>query len=86
MKRQRVREFKFFFSLSNMHFCSTDFDFFFFLQVTIDDLIPGSRYKFRIKSENNYGISNPGDESDPFDVGGVTSDRSVKSCFIRFVF
>jgi len=37
--------------------------------VTIDDLIPGSRYKFRIKSENNYGISNPGDESDPFDVG-----------------
>ena len=54
-----------------------------FLQVTIDDLIPGSRYKFRIKSENNYGISNPGDESDPFDVGGVTSDRSVKSCFIR---
>ena len=53
------------------------------MQVTIDDLIPGSRYKFRIKSENNYGISNPGDESDPFDVGGVTSDRSVKSCFIR---
>jgi len=37
--------------------------------VTIDDLIPGSRYKFRIKAENNYGISEPGDESDPFDVG-----------------
>jgi len=37
--------------------------------VTIDDLIPGSRYKFRIKSENAYGISDPGEESDPFDVG-----------------
>merc|ERR1719189_1619696 len=47
--------------------------------VTIDDLIPGSRYKFRIKSENNYGISNPGDESDPFDVGGVSSDRIESS-------
>ena len=44
-------------------------------QVTIDDLIPGSRYKFRIKSENNYGISEPGDESDPFDVGGASADR-----------
>ena len=40
------------------------FDF----QVTIDDLIPGSRYKFRIKAENCYGISDPGEESDSFDV------------------
>ena len=47
------------------------------LQVTIDDLIPGSRYKFRIKSENSYGISEPGEESDPFDVGGASSDRFV---------
>ena len=46
-------------------------------KVTIDDLIPGSRYKFRIKSENSYGISEPGEESDPFDVGGVSSDRFV---------
>ena len=46
-------------------------------QVTIDDLIPGSRYKFRIKSENSYGISEPGEESDPFDVGGASSDRLV---------
>ena len=46
-------------------------------QVTIDDLIPGSRYKFRIKSENSYGISEPGEESDPFDVGGASSDRFV---------
>lgn len=44
-------------------------------QVTIDDLIPGSRYKFRIKSENVYGISEAGEESDPFDVGSSTSER-----------
>ena len=25
-------------------------------QTVIDDLIPGSRYKFRIKAENDYGI------------------------------
>jgi hypothetical protein len=46
--------------------------------VTIDDLIPGSRYKFRIKSENAYGISDPGEESDPFDVGSCEQgERSV---------
>ena len=49
--------------------------------VTIDDLIPGSRYKFRIKAENSYGISEPGDESDPFDVGGVSADRYAKTIF-----
>ena len=46
------------------HWMAKQFDF----QVTIDDLIPGSRYKFRIKAENCYGISDPGDESDSFDV------------------
>ena len=30
--------------------------------------MPGSRYKFRIKAENCYGISDPGEESDAFDV------------------
>jgi len=39
-------------------------------QVSIEDLIPGSRYKFRIKAENAYGISDESEESDPFDVGG----------------
>jgi len=43
-------------------------------QVTIEDLIPGSRYKFRIKAENVYGISEESEESDPFDVGQVSSD------------
>ena len=38
-------------------------------QTNIEDLIPGSRYKFRIKADNDYGISEPSDESDPFDVG-----------------
>ena len=47
--------------------------------VTIDDLIPGSRYKFRIKAENSYGISDPGEESNPFDVGGVSAERFVFS-------
>ena len=40
-------------------------------QANIEDLIPGSRYKFRIKVENAYGISEPSEESDAFDVGGV---------------
>ena len=30
-----------------------------------------SRYKFRIKVENAYGISDASEESDAFDVGGV---------------
>ena len=31
------------------------------------------RYKFRIKAENDYGASEPGPESDPFDVAGGAS-------------
>ena len=50
----------------------------------IDDLIPGSRYKFRIKAENSYGISDPGEESNPFDVGGVSADRFVVTTFLYF--
>ena len=33
------------------------------------------RYKFRIKAENAYGISEESDESDSFDVGGAPSDH-----------
>ena len=47
-------------------------------QTVIDDLIPGSRYKFRIKAENDYGISEPGKESNPFDVaGGATATAAI---------
>ena len=35
------------------------------------------RYKFRVKSENDYGISEPGEESDPFDVGATGENRCV---------
>ena len=34
------------------------------LSTTISDLIEGSEYKFRIKAENPYGVSDPGEESD----------------------
>jgi len=45
-------------------------------QVVIEDLIPGSRYKFRIKAENAYGISEESEESDPFDVHGGAGQTS----------
>ncbi len=45
-------------------------------QVVIDDLIPGSRYIFRVKAENDYGISEPGEESDPFDVVSAPAGAS----------
>ena len=34
------------------------------------------RYKFRIKAENAYGISEESEESDPFDVGGVNNQET----------
>jgi titin len=34
------------------------------LAVTLNDLIPGSEYKFRVKAENPYGVSDPSDDSD----------------------
>lgn len=34
------------------------------LQVMLDDLIEGSQYKFRVKAENPYGISDPSTETD----------------------
>jgi len=46
-------------------------------QVSIEDLIPGSRYKFRIKAENAYGISDESQESDPFDVNQPIAGAAV---------
>merc|ERR1712228_915020 len=46
-------------------------------QVSIEDLIPGSRYKFRIKAENAYGISDESQESDPFDVNQPIAGSGV---------
>ena len=34
------------------------------LSTTLNDLIEGSEYKFRVKAENPYGISDPSEESD----------------------
>lgn len=33
------------------------------LSTTLHDLFEGSEYKFRVKAENPYGVSNPGEES-----------------------
>ena len=37
-----------------------------------------SRYKFRIKVENAYGISEASEESDAFDVGGVQIQQDTR--------
>ena len=42
--------------------------------------ILGSRYKFRIKVENAYGISEASEESDAFDVGGVQLQQDSRYC------
>jgi len=42
----------------------------------VEDLIPGSRYKFRVRSENDYGLSDPSEESHAFDVSGVNLNAS----------
>ena len=32
-----------------------------------------------MKAENDYGISDPGEESDPFDVGAAGDNRCVRA-------
>lgn len=33
-------------------------------EATLTELIEGSEYKFRVKAENPYGVSDPSEESD----------------------
>lgn len=53
------------------------------LVVTLNDLIPGSEYKFRVKAENPYGVSDPSDDSDilfiPDVKRGITVPKQNKS-------
>ncbi|XP_044253761.1 muscle M-line assembly protein unc-89 isoform X2 [Tribolium madens] len=50
------------------------------LTTILGDLIEGSEYKFRVKAESPYGISEPGDESDivfiPDPKRGITSPQA----------
>lgn len=53
------------------------------LAVTLNDLISGSEYKFRVKAENPYGVSEPSEESDilfiPDAKRGITDPTRSKS-------
>ncbi|KAG5677729.1 hypothetical protein PVAND_007460 [Polypedilum vanderplanki] len=53
------------------------------LAVTLNDLIPGSEYKFRVKAENPYGVSDPSEDSDilfiPDIKRGITDPTKSKS-------
>jgi titin len=48
------------------------------LAITLNDLIAGSQYKFRVKAENPYGVSDPSEESEvvfvPDPSRGITRD------------
>lgn len=50
------------------------------LSTTLHDLIEGSEYKFRVKAENPYGVSDPSEESDvlfiPDPKRGITKPKS----------
>lgn len=53
------------------------------LAVTLNDLISGSEYKFRVKAENPYGVSEPSEDSDvlfiPDVKRGITDPTRSKS-------
>ena len=52
------------------------------LSTTLNDLIEGSEYKFRVKAENPYGLSDPGEESDVLFIAdpkrGITDPDKIK--------
>lgn len=47
------------------------------LTATLNDLIEGSDYKFRVKAENPYGLSEPSEESDTITIPGPKRDPTV---------
>ncbi|XP_052862718.1 muscle M-line assembly protein unc-89 isoform X2 [Anopheles cruzii] len=53
------------------------------LTTTLSDLIEGSQYRFRVKAENPYGVSEPSDESDLLFVAdprrGITDATKIAS-------
>ncbi|GAB0100256.1 muscle M-line assembly protein unc-89 [Sergentomyia squamirostris] len=53
------------------------------LSTTLNDLIEGSEYKFRVKAENPYGMSEPSEESDvlfiPDPKRGITKPNNSSS-------
>jgi titin len=53
------------------------------LAVTLNDLISGSEYKFRVKAENPYGVSDPSEDSDvlfiPDAKRGITDPTKSRS-------
>lgn len=53
------------------------------LTVTLNDLIPGSEYKFRVKAENPYGVSDPSVESNVLFVPdvkrGITEPKKTQT-------
>lgn len=53
------------------------------LAVTLNDMIEGSEYKFRVKAENPYGVSEPGEESEvlfiPDPKRGINQPKDQRS-------
>lgn len=47
------------------------------LTTTLNDLIEGSEYKFRVKAENPYGLSEPSAESDVITIPGPKRDPTI---------
>ncbi|XP_055378732.1 titin homolog [Condylostylus longicornis] len=48
------------------------------LQTTLNDLIEGSEYKFRVKAENPYGVSEPSPESDILYIKNLSTQQGTK--------
>ena len=62
---------------------SRTFPLFFFLVILHSHSLLTTRYKFRIKAENAYGISDESQESDPFDVNQPIAGESESPSIIQ---